>query len=268
MLHDLDTIRGRDEGYVQRATNAASQWSVLVSPSPFVTDVMRSAFRYSGRVIEQGYPRNDLLLRPDRDEIAARVRRNLGIDENATVVLYAPTFRDNQTSAAGRFTFELPLDLERFRETHGENVVLLLRMHVLVRGRIQIPDGCETTVRNVSTYPEIQELYLASDVLVTDYSSVFFDFAALRRPMVFYAYDLESYRDNLRGFYLDFEREVPGPVVTTECALHKALMSLDTLQEEYGDRYDAFLARFSPRDDGHAARRVVDEVFGPEGETR
>jgi len=87
-------------------------------------------------------------------------------------------------------------------------------------------------------------------VLVTDYSSVFFDFATLRRPMVFFAYDLESYRDDLRGFYLDYETDLPGPVVTSESALYDALLSLDRVQEEYSGRYNAFLARFSPMDDG------------------
>jgi CDP-glycerol glycerophosphotransferase len=117
----------------------------------------------------------------------------------------------------------------------------------------------------VSHYPEVQELYLASDALVTDYSSVFFDFAQLRRPMIFYAYDLVSYRDRLRGFYLDYESEVPGPVVETEDALIDALTDLDAVAEKYAHRLDAFVQRFGPRDDGHAAERVVQEIFGSHG---
>ena len=94
MLHDLDTIVGRDEGYVTRVTKAARQWSVLTSPSAWTTERMRSAFRYTGPVVELGYPRNDIFFRPDRDEIAASVRRRLGVAPEKTVVLYAPTFRD------------------------------------------------------------------------------------------------------------------------------------------------------------------------------
>ena len=261
MLHDLETIHGRDGGYVGRASAAARQWSLLVSPSPYATQTIRSAFRYEGSVLEQGYPRNDVFYREDRDAVGARVRRRLGIPADKRVVLYAPTFRDDQ-AVANRFAFTLPFDLARFHEALGEDVVLLLRMHVLVKRDLKIPEEYAATVLDVSGYPEIQELYLASDVLVTDYSSVFFDFAALRRPMVFFAYDLESYRDNLRGFYLDYETDLPGPVVTSEDALYDALLSLERVQKEFSGRYDAFLERFSPMDDGHAAERVVDHVFG------
>jgi CDP-glycerol glycerophosphotransferase len=261
MLHDLATIHGRDGGYVERVTEAARQWSVLASPSPYATAAMRSAFRYTGDVVEQGYPRNDVFFRPDADDVARRVRRKLGISQDATVVLYAPTFRDDQPAGANRFSFALPLDLERFTRELGPDVVLLLRMHVLIRGGAPVPDELADRVVDVSSYPEIQELFLASDALVTDYSSVFFDYAALRRPMVFYAYDLEAYRDRLRGFYLDYSSDLPGPVVTTEGELYAALADLDGVAARYSERYDAFLERFAPHDDGHAAERVVDAVF-------
>jgi CDP-glycerol glycerophosphotransferase len=261
MLHDLQTIHGRDGGYVERVTQAARQWSVLASPSPYATDVMRSAFRYSGPVLEEGYPRNDVFFRPDADDIAWRVRRKLGISRDATVVLYAPTFRDDQPAGQNRFSFALPLDLERFTQEQPADTVLLLRMHVLIRGGAPVPEELAGRVIDVSTYPEIQELYLASDVLVTDYSSVFFDFAALRRPMLFYAYDLEAYRDTLRGFYLNYLSDLPGPVIRTEAELYAALNDLPGVAAAYGERYDAFLERFAPHDDGHAAERVVDAVF-------
>jgi CDP-glycerol glycerophosphotransferase len=261
MLHDLDQVFGRDSGYVGRATTAAAQWSLLVSPSPFATKAISSAFHYHGKVLEAGYPRNDLFYRSDRDELARRVRRRLGIRDDQRVVLYAPTFRDDQT-VGNRFWFSLPFDLARFHERMGDDVVLLLRMHVLVAAGLEIPPELASTVLDVSKYPEIQELFLASDVLVTDYSSVLFDFANLRRPMVFFAYDLPTYRDKLRGFYLDYETDLPGPVVTTEDDLYESLLSLDLVEKEFGGRYDAFIERFSPNDDGHAAERVVDEVFG------
>jgi CDP-glycerol glycerophosphotransferase len=261
MLHDLHTVHGRDGGYVDRVTEAARQWSVLASPSPYATAAMRSAFRYDGAVVEEGYPRNDVFFRPDADDVARRVRRKLGISLDATVVLYAPTFRDDQPAGQNRFSFALPLDLERFTRELGPDVVLLLRMHVLIRGGAPVPDELAGRVHDVSSYPEIQELYLASDALVTDYSSVFFDYAALRRPMVFYAYDLEAYRDTLRGFYLDYSCDLPGPVVTDETALYAALRDLPGVVARYSERYDEFLERFAPHDDGHAAERVVDVVF-------
>jgi CDP-glycerol glycerophosphotransferase len=212
-------------------------------------------------VVEQGYPRNDVFRRDDAGDVARRVRRKLGIGPDATVVLYAPTFRDDQPAGPNRFTFALPLDLDRFARELPDDTVLLLRMHVLVRGGAPVPEHLADRVVDVSSYPEIQELYLASDVLVTDYSSVFFDYAALRRPMLFYAYDLEAYRDTLRGFYLDYLSDLPGPVLRTESELYDALRDLPGVVERYGERYDAFLRRFAPHDDGHAAERVVDVVF-------
>jgi CDP-glycerol glycerophosphotransferase len=225
---------------------------------------MRGAFRYDGDFLELGYPRNDMFYTPDRDVIAARMRRRFNIRDDQRVILYAPTFRDDQTSQPGAFTFEMPIDLERFHETFGESTVLLLRMHVHVRARIVIPEHLKHLVFNVSSYPEIQHLYLASDVLITDYSSVFFDYAALRRPILFYAYDLDHYRDVLRGFYLDYERELPGAIVTNEDELLHALQNLDDVDAPFQADRDKFLDRFAPWDDGGAAARVVDRIFGPE----
>lgn len=264
MLHDLDEIHGRDAGYMERVDRAISQWTHLLSPSPYATEVMRSAFAYDGEVVEEGYPRNDVFFGNDLGDRTATVRDRLGLDPAAKVVLYAPTFRDNASNGKGRFTFQLPFDLEEFNRRFGTDTILLLRMHVLVANAIAIPPELRDRTIDVSRYPEIQELYLASDVLVTDYSSVFFDFAALGRPIVFYAYDLELYRDTLRGFYLDYLQEVPGPVVETPEEFFIALQrALDGDRQDQG-RYDDFVRRFAPLDDGHAARRVVDRVLGVE----
>jgi CDP-glycerol glycerophosphotransferase len=264
MLWDLDKVQGRDSGYTERATRGAEQWSVLVSPSPFATKAIQSAFRYRGEVLEVGYPRNDLLYAPDREARAYRIRRRLGLQPHQRVILYAPTFRDDQTDGLGKFTFQLPFDLDAFHKTLGDDTVLLLRMHVLIRNAVHIPAHLRDYVRDVSNYPEMQELYLASDVLVTDYSSVFFDYAALRRPMIFYAYDIERYRDEMRGFYLDYESTIPGPLVTTEHELLAALRQAADGDAEYADRRESFLREFAPHDDARSAARVVDAVFGTE----
>lgn len=261
MLLDAAAIEGRDAGYIERMTRAAAQWSVLVSPSPYATKAISGAYGYSGSTLEVGYPRNDILLSPDRDHLGAVVRTRLGIAADARVILYAPTFRDDQKDA-GRFRFTLPFDLDRVQERLGPNTVLLLRMHVLISKAVTIPAECAHNVLDVSGYPEIQELYLASDAAITDYSSVFFDFALLRRPIVFYAYDLDDYRDRLRGFYLDYFSELPGPIVTSEAELLDTLDDLDAVAAAYAPRFDDFLERFAPHDDGHAAERVVDAVFG------
>lgn len=260
MQFDMVDVNAQDSGYLERAQAGVRQWTHLLSPSPYATEAFRSAFRYTGPIVEQGYPRNDPLVRDDAPKIRAQVRKSLGIDDAAQAVLYAPTFRDDQAKGKSRFEFTLPFDLERFADETPEDTVLLVRLHVLVADKVEIPEYLAHRVIDVSRYPEIQELYLASDALVTDYSSVFFDAALLRRPIVFYAYDLENYRDNLRGFYLDYDTDLPGPIVTEEADLWRTVAEglADGIDEE---RRSEFLRRFAPMDDGHAAARVVDELY-------
>lgn len=258
MAADIDKIHGRDGGYLSRVTTAAAQWSVLVSPSAYATQAIRSAYRYAGPVVELGYPRNDILAAPDHDDRAGKVRRMLGVPDAARTVLYAPTFRDDQSVGGGRFKFELPFSLERFHNELGPNVVLMLRMHSLVAGKIKIPEHLREFVIDASSYPDIQELFLASDLLVTDYSSVFFDFSLLKRPMVFFAYDLDLYRDDLRGFYLDYETTVPGPVETTETGFLNSVAHLLDHPQKTSEEISQFVGKYNPEADGRATERAVD----------
>lgn len=259
MLHDLDEVHGRDEGYRDRVTTAIAQWTHLLSPSPFATQAFASAFRHNAHVLELGYPRNDALSAPDADAVRARVRENLGIPEGRRAVLYTPTFRDNLPAGRGRFHFRPPFELSEMADALGPDTVLLVRLHVVIKGKPQIPEEYADRIIDVTKHRDLNELFLASDALVTDYSSAFFDYAILDRPIIFFAYDLEEYRDQLRGFYLDFPADLPGPVVTEVHGLTDALgrdMSVDP------QRRRLFRERFSPQDDGHAAARVVDRLLG------
>ena len=102
---------------------------------------------------------------------------------------------------------------------------------------------------------------MISDICITDYSSVFFDFANLKRPMLFYTYDLDKYRDVLRGFYIDMETELPGPLVYTTQEVVERIKNIDALNEEFSNRYEQFYQRFCSWEDGNASKRVVDIVF-------
>ncbi|MCD0451173.1 bifunctional glycosyltransferase family 2 protein/CDP-glycerol:glycerophosphate glycerophosphotransferase [Actinocorallia sp. API 0066] len=235
------------------------EWTHLVSPNPFSTKILQRAFKYEGEIIEAGYPRNDVLYSPDAAAIAASVRERLEIPEGKKVVLYAPTWRDDQFYGQGRYKADWQIDLDVFGRELGDDHVLVARLHPnVVDGAPEAP-----FVRDASLYPDIAELYLAADVMVSDYSSVMFDFANLRRPMLFYTYDLAHYRDKLRGFYFDFESEAPGPLLETTEALVAALRDINEVKEKYRDPYRSFHERFCALEDGHAASRVVDAVFGP-----
>jgi CDP-glycerol glycerophosphotransferase len=231
----------------------AACWDYLVSPNSFSSSVFRRAFRYNGEILETGYPRNDLLLAPGHRDIRARVRRELDIAEDVRAVLYAPTWRDGSS-------FSTELELDALAERLGERYLVLLRAHSLEAGSVTIAE--HPRVRNVSGRDEVGELLLAADVLVTDYSSVMFDFAITRKPMVFFTYDLEHYRDDVRGFYFDFVAEAPGPVVATTEELVAELRDLEGVSRRFEAAYERFHDRFCALEDGRAAARVVDAVFG------
>jgi CDP-glycerol glycerophosphotransferase len=237
-------------------------WQYVLSPNRFTTPILRAAYQLDGELLETGYPRNDVLARPDADEAGRRLRERLGIPAQARTVLYAPTYRDQVTDRKGRYRLDLHLDLERLRQAVGQDTVILFRKHHYVLD--PVPATADGFVRDVSSYPDGTELMLAADVLLTDYSSMMFDFANTGRPMLFFTYDLDTYRDEVRGFYFDFLERAPGPMLETSDQVAEALVDLDAVRGGYAQRYADFVADFCEFDDGHAAARVVDRVFGQE----
>jgi CDP-glycerol glycerophosphotransferase len=233
-------------------------WQYVLSPSRFATPIVKRAFGLEHEPLETGYPRTDVLSRPDRDALGLELRRRIGIPDGKRTVLYAPTFRNRVFDRRGNYLLDTRLDLERLRVAVGEDTVVLFRRHPYVAD--PAPAEPRGFVHDVSSYPDATELALAADVLVTDYSSIMFDFANTGRPMLFYAYDLDSNGDASR-FYLDYEATVPGPVVRTTDELGEALRSVDALRAEYAARYDEFRKTFCELDDGRAAERVVERVF-------
>jgi CDP-glycerol glycerophosphotransferase (TagB/SpsB family) len=203
-----------------------------------------------------GIPRTDLFFDLRRRTAAeAAVRQRYDVPAGRRVVLWAPTFRGDRVTEARD---PGALDLGALAREIGPDHLLLLRLHPFVRERTDIPPGAAGFVRDVSDHPDINELMLVSDVLVTDYSSAIFEFSLLGRPMAFFAPDLEAY-ERERGFYADYRSWVPGPVFDRTDAL-AAWLGDGTADLERVRRFAA--ASFAVAD-GRATERLVDEVLLP-----
>jgi CDP-glycerol glycerophosphotransferase len=255
-LTTLSEYRGR--GWEEITVDVA-QWDILISPNPYTTRIMRGAYHYDGEIWETGYPRNDLLKAPDAHARGATVRAYLGIPPDKRVVLYAPTWRDDLIIGDGpRRAYELALNIKKARAALGNDHVLLLRAHHFMATN-RAWRGSDGFVVDVSHYPDIADLYLAADVLVTDYSSAMFDFAVTGKPVLFFAYDLERYRDHVHGLYFDLEAEAPGPMLRTSDEVIDALRA--GTHDDHADAYAAFVKTYCPYDDGFASARVIERIL-------
>ena len=248
-------------GHLTALDRDVARWDLLLSPNAVSTPHLRSAFGYAGPVLESGYPRNDVLSAPDRDARRAAVRTALGIPDGVTAVLYAPTWRDDLVLAEDRPDHAFPPDFAELVAGLPADHVLLLRLHTMVADRFPPPAGGR--VLDVSDHPDVAELYLATDVLVTDYSSAMFDFAVTGRPVLNFTYDLQHYRDDLRGFYLDLADVAPGPLLSTAAQVLQALAGLARGDGQDAARTARFRATFTALEDGGATDRVVARVFPP-----
>lgn len=247
------------EKYKRNFTMESNNWDFLVSPNAYSTEIFKRAFDFNKKVIESGYPRNDYLINANNNDEISKVKGKLGIPQEKKVILYAPTWRDNQFYSKGKYKFDIQLDLNKLQEEFGDKYVILLRMHYLIAENLDL-SGFEGFVFDESHYEDIRELYLISDILITDYSSVFFDYANLKRPIIFFVYDIEEYRDNLRGFYIDFEKKAPGPLVDSTEQIIDEISKIEEVGFIWTPELEEFYQKFCSLEDGKASEKVVTEV--------
>lgn len=261
LVFDQEEVTSASPKYKEQFYKQRKEWDYLVSANPFSSKTFRSCFMYEGKMLEYGYPRNDILYASDKEQRARRLKEKLGIPLDKKTILYAPTWRDDEHYGKGEYKFTLALDLKKMKTMLEKEYVLLLRTHHYIADKIDTT-GLEGFAYNLSNYDDISEIYLMTDICITDYSSVFFDFANLKRPILFYTYDIEKYKNQLRGFYIDMNTEVPGPLLYTSEEVIDAILHIDTIQKRYKKRYDEFYDRFCCFDDGHASENIIKEVFG------
>lgn len=226
------------------------RWDVMLAQNPYSEQIFRTAYDFAGPIWTQGYPRNDVLF---DDSTPARVRANLGLMAGQRVVLWAPTWRDDRAELVDH------LDPNQLAVDLGPDWVVLVRGHsrTLAHGG----DRTGPRVLDVTSYPSAAELLSVTEMLITDYSSIMFDFASTGRPMIFFTPDLAHYSSALRGFYFDLLAEAPGPVIDDPRQLAGAVQDLLAEPGTYAARLRTWKAKFTPLDDGHAGDRVVEELL-------
>lgn len=230
------------------------RWNYLIVQGKFMEDKAVQCFDFHKEILKTGYPRTDVLCHPDLDRVAA-IKQTLGLPQDKKVILYAPTWRV-------RNRFEMQMDLEKMRERLSDEYILLIRLHHFCAAGYDVPaDG--QFIFDLSAYNCVEDLYLISDLLTTDYSSVMFDYALLHKPMLFFTYDLEEYSEQLRGVYVDIEKEAPGPLVFNTDELVDTIAHLDTEMEKCRERTQRFMDKFLTYEQGDSCRQIVERVLAP-----
>jgi CDP-glycerol glycerophosphotransferase len=246
------------EGRLARLDDDVAKWDLLLSPNSASTPRLRGAFRFDGELLEVGYPRNDVLSEPLQTAVRRDARARLEVADDQVVVLYAPTWRDDEYFGDVSGLVPLPLDVGELSDALGPRHTVLVRTHNMMTGRVALPTG--QRVRDVSYHPDIRDLYAAADVLLTDYSSTMFDFAVTGRPIVFFTPDIGRFRDSVRGFYFDLEPIAPGPLAQDVTEVAKALRDLPDVRKTFAERYRVFRETFCHLDDGKATERVLNHL--------
>lgn len=265
--HDVE-LKGENAIHSVRDINKkyddeAKRCNVLLSPSPFCTEKFTSAFRLKKHkkehiILEEGYPRNDFLFKFTENDVK-RVKNQFNIPSSKKVILYAPTWRDNQHQSGLGYTYKLGLNFDLLQEQVKDEYVILCRTHYFISNSFDF-GKYKDFVYDVSKYDDISELYAISDMLITDYSSVFFDYANLRRPMLFYMYDLDEYKNKLRDFYFDLNL-LPGPIVQEEEKLINEIKTIDTYWDNYSLKYNEFRKIFNPLDGKECSKRILEKTI-------
>ena len=257
VLNTIKEIRKRND-------RDSSRFDYFLSPSKFATEKFTSAFNLINLgkkdiIIEEGYPRNELLFTYTQDDVK-RLKEKFGVPEGKKVIFYLPTFRDNQHTSGVGYTYSLGIDFDRLKKKFGDKYVILFSAHYFVANSMDLRKYEGLVINTNGIMDDINEAYIISDIIMTDYSSVFFDFANLKRPMLFYMYDIDDYKGNLRDFYLDLD-ELPGPIAKTQDELEKNLENIDEISEKYKEKYKKFNEKFNYLDDKDATIRVINKIF-------
>ena len=239
----------REEDFLKKC----ARWDYLTVQSDYVVDVTTGCFRFKKEFLKTGYPRTDVLYNKNNDEDIKQIKEKMGLPVDKKVILYAPTWRIKNK-------FDLMLDLDSFKKSLSDEYVLILRLHPFsATGWIQPPE--DSFIYDFTDYDSVEELYLVSDILITDYSSVMFDYSILDRPIFLFTYDLNEYEDKLRGTYFDIIENAPGPVLYTSKEVEEAILNIDETERQTKALRKRFHDKFNQYECCNSSEKIFDRVM-------
>ena len=239
--------------YIKRAKHDSSMIDLMISGSTFFTSLIKNYFWYTGQIMECGTPRLDVFFR-DQQTIIAKVRQCFEVGQKTSIVLYAPTYRENRSLESYILDFEKIK--KSFERLLNRQCVVFIRLHPNVANKANSIQYNES-VFNASVYPDLYELIMASDAVISDYSSLTFEAGLLHKPVFLYVPDLLEYKRE-RGFYMEIE-ELPYLLAENEELLIDAISNYN--KEEYDNEVEAFNQQLGIIEDGKASERVADRII-------
>lgn len=254
---DMDSVSMAEDNDIEKYKNKfyqnAQTWDYLIAQNDFSAKIFRKAFGFEKEMLTIGYPRNDILIRNNTKEYIESLKKELKLPMDKKVILYAPTWRDDEFYGSGRYKFNPHIDFDLLKERLEDEYCIIVKYHYLVKDLVDW-SPYKGFIFDCDLNYDISLLYLVSDILITDYSSVMFDYSILKRPMFFYCYDYDNYKNNLRGFYFDFEKEAPGPISYETSELIQDIRSYDA--RKYSEKYCAFSKKYNDAESGTASEKI------------
>lgn len=232
----------------------SSSWNYMIVQGEFMMQKAKNCFEFEKKILCTGYPRTDRLFKNDQ-QLRDKIKGKLGLPRNKKVILYAPTWRV-------KTRFDMQMEIEKMKAALKEEYILLIRLHHFSSGYYKIPAD-NKFVFNFNSYQYVDELLIISDILITDYSSIVFDFALLQKPILFFTYDLEEYREKTRGLYVDLKKEAPGPVLFTTEEVISAVLNLEPEMEIYNERAEKFREKFLGYEQAGSSEEIIRKVIRP-----
>lgn len=237
---------------IKQFIEKCKRWDYLTIPSDYVGEIAKSAYRFEGTLLKTGYPRNDSLFEIN-DSVRKDIFEKYGLPSDKKVILYAPTWR-----VQGKFS--MPMDLKKMQEILGDEYIVIIKLHHYMIPNFSL-DEVKGFAYRFGRGSIISDFYKIADMLITDYSSVMFDYAILQRPMLFFTYDYDNYKDNLRGMYFDFKEDAPGPLVENTDDLIEEILHIDDYSEKYKEQIEHFTKKFIQYDTGNASKELIERVI-------